>query len=1054
MSEGNSYVLMSDIVIEPGYVPLDVAINSFDGNGYKIIFNGVYQNTDLDSYGLFKNIYSQSTIKNVTIEIAENNTAMFNFDNTNLALPLTFGLLASKNAGIVYNCIVTMQNINASIKISNVGPVACTSTSNAAILVGQNDGYITHSRVEVEVECKGANLAGFVGINNGHIASCYVRNSLIKNTSTDVNNSTGGFVITNRKTIVTSFVEGAYTSSTVSMYTEDPNYVVVASSIAAAFVYNNVGYIGDCYSNIPIKSSSRNSGFVCMNEGEIENSYTTSKLDDKDTENYPFFIPNSDNGGYGTIKNCYFLSDTNFNVNVNKSNNDLDENVLRATTILEFASRHEVVNNKITDKELFTTFITSGNSHNNSGVWFYAVDTTTFDNFFGVGDEVSPLDYNKYVLNSKYVDSYDYLYRGNVQRFVANRPQIVSANLLAYSQRQILEETYKEETGETEYIFSTDNLGTKYNPYIIRSGRELENVVLDNSNDNICSLYMRIVSDIDYAKEEIVVSNLYRTVIAGHIEGNFLTISGFSLNNNESLLNSGFFAQIGDGVDYTVLQNLTFAPKYINLSNAYNVGTVAGTVFKANIFNIVVDGYKNNVNGMVIMGRDIVGGVFGRTIYDFEIENIKSAISVNAYLTCSEQDWTSSNAQDRILYNELKGNNSTVAYSGAAIGYVGGYGKISKVSITNDVASIGMVSGIVFGGIGLEATVNDVHYTPTAGTNNFIRASAYGGVIVGDLRGTLNNVSVNKPTSSEIDYSHLFNNDPILPQAIGGIAGIVRKGTIKNANCDIDIAPKKLTTVVGGVVGKIVQEANLKNCNYTGSVIKGKQIVGGLVGEVKYDISQTTVINITNCNIGTSKGQTQIIVNKLASESKITDVFAGGVIGAISGSGYETSDEGILKRSGRININGISLNLDIKVDMKMYGQDSDINSTNYSVWAAGFVGGYNVDGDGYIGACKAWGFNSGADAYAVSVANVNKSKINYTIDAKNLIYGNEDNGVAKGFIVRIAQVCYYRTDSEAELDEYGNQTFIVCSTEIKLDGAQFASFIAAKAGEGLDIEPV
>ncbi|MBO5884655.1 MAG: hypothetical protein J6Q51_02560, partial [Clostridia bacterium] len=177
--------------------------------------------------------------------------------------------------------------------------------------------------------------------------------------------------------------------------------------------------------------------------------------------------------------------------------------------------------------------------------------------------------------------------------------------------------------------------------------------------------------------------------------------------------------------------------------------------------------------------------------------------------------------------------------------------------------------------------------------------------------------------------------------------------------------------------------------------------------------------------------------------------------GAISGSGYETSDDGILKRSGRININGISLNVDIKVDMKMYGQDSDINSTNYSVWAAGFVGGYNVDGDGYIGACKAWGFNSGADAYAVSVVNVNnKSKINYTIDAKNLIYGNEDNGVAKGFIVRIAQVCYYRADSEAELDEYGNQTFTVCSTKIELDGAQFASFIAAKAGEGLDIEPV
>ena len=245
----------------------------------------------------------------------------------------------------------------------------------------------------------------------------------------------------------------------------------------------------------------------------------------------------------------------------------------------------------------------------------------------------------------------------------------------------------------------------------------------------------------------------------------------------------------------------------------------------------------------------------------------------------------------------------------------------------------------------------------------------------------------------------MFNNDPLLPQAIGGIAGVMRSGKIIDGTCNIDMSPRKLTNVVGGLVGKIVQVGELTRCTYNGTVIKGKQTVGGLIGELNYDITQQTAIKITDCHVG-SKGdvKTQIVVSKLASESKITDVFAGGVIGAITGLGYAENDELILKKSKRIVIDKVSLYADINIDMKMYGQDSDINSTNYSIWAAGFVGGYNIDGDGFNGACTAWGFSSVGE-YAISILNTLEDDviIEYNIGAQNLIHGDggdTGNGIA------------------------------------------------------------
>ncbi len=940
MIDGNYYRLMADIELPYAFSPLTAKIRSLDGNGKKIIINsGIYKDNDaytnIEKYGLFETIDSNTVISNLTIEISGFGTTMFSFDNSLSANSFNFGLLAGENNGVITNCFVTMSNSSSSLIVSNNSSVSNTNTSYIAGLVAVNNGFITNSRVNLKLESTGANLSGLVAVNNGHIASSYVKDSLIKNSSSNANNSTGGLVVLNNGTILTSFIEGSYNEGIIKIYAENTVNILSASSIAGAFAYQNAGTIEDCYANIPVVASSRNSGFVYTNNGSIKRCYTTSKLGDGDYENYPFIVSQGENS---LIESCYYLDDSLFNVNVNQSNKNIEG--LRATSLSEFVTRHEVIDNVVQQTELFTEFVVNKNNEINSGVWFFAQSDNAHE--FKVGDTISTMDHQKYIQNTSYVSYAQYSYKGVAQQFVANRLQLVSANTLAYSEKD-LTSSYDDETGIYTYNYFTSSIyaedGSKYNPIIIYSASQFENHILNNSLKNVNTLNYRFVKDINYTDENLVVSSLYKTTFAGYIEGNGMEISGFSINTNESLLSSGYFSQIGNGLSYATIQNLVFSPKYLNLPNSYNVGTVAGTVNRAYVYNISVDAYKFNNQGMVILGRNIVGGIFGRTTSSFDINGLYSSISVNAYYTNLSADYNSDSVQQKILYEEMGTNTDTVSYAGSIVGYVAGTGTIKNPKITNDVASIGMICGFMFGGIGINATVDNINLVTSYGQQNFIRASAYAGLIVGDLKGTLTNVTIEKSASQEKLYD-LFRLEPRVPLAVGGVSGIVRGGTVINVNIYEDITFENTKTLipsaVGGLAGKVLQTIKVNNFNYYGQNIVGRNIVGGVVGELKIDANKNVNVSLTNINVG-ADSKTTIKIQKPSSDEDVLEMYIGGIVGKVS-SDYSNNTD----LSKTIMLDNISLNAIIETDVKVYGSilTGEIIPTIYQLSAGYIFGGY------------------------------------------------------------------------------------------------------------------
>ncbi len=1020
MIDGNYYRLMADIELPYAFSPITAKIKSLDGNGKKIIINsGVYKDneayTNVEKYGIFETIDSDTVISNLTIEISGFGTTMFSFDNSLSTNSFNFGLLAGENNGVITNCFVTMSNSTSSLIVANNSSVSNTNTSYIAGLVAVNNGFITNSRVNLKIESSGANLSGLVAVNNGHIASSYVKDSLIKNSSSNANNSTGGLVVLNNGTIITSFIEGSYNEGIIKIYAENTTNIVSASSIAGAFVYQNSGTIEDCYANIPVVASSRNSGFVFANNGTIKRCYTTSKLGDGDYENYPFIVSQGENS---SVESCYYLSDDLFNVNVNQSNKNIDG--LRPTSLSEFVTRHKVENNVVQEEELFTEFVVNKNEEINSGVWFFAQTDNAHE--FNVGDTISTMDHQKYIQNTSYVTYAQYSYKGTAQQFVANRLQLVSANTLAYSEKELIS-SYDEETNIYTYNYFTSSVyaeeGSKYNPIIIYSASQFENHILNNSLKNVNTLNYRFVKDINYADENLVVSSLYKTTFAGYIEGNGMEISGFSINTNESLLSSGYFAQIGNGVGYATVQNLIFSPKYINLPNAYNVGTVAGTVNKSYIYNINVDAYKLNSQGMVILGRNIVGGIFGRTTSSFDINGLYSSISVNAYYTNLSADYSSDGVQEKILYEEMGTNTDTVSYAGSIVGYVAGTGTIKNPKITNDVASIGMICGFMFGGIGINATVENINLVTSYGQQNFIRASAYAGLIVGDLKGTLKDVLVEKPQNQEKLYD-LFRLEPKVPLAVGGVSGIVRGGTIENVNIYEDITFENtkslLPNAVGGLCGKVLQTVTINNFNYYGQNIVGRSVVGGVIGELKLDANKNVNVNLTNINIGVDN-KTTIKMQKPASDEDTIEMYIGGVVGKIA-SDYANNED----MSKTITLDQISLNAIIETDIKVYGSilTGDIISTSFYLSVGYLFGGY--DGNGINGNVNfdAWEFN-------ISEPTVN---VETKINVQNIRNGNNSNGIPKEFQISFGYIIGF----ESSLNENNTITVVINSKSFNVNG--------------------
>lgn len=963
MQDGEYYKQVEDITIKASELRmLNVSPKMFDGNGHKIIITSGMVNFELDSssdFALFRNLNEGCTIKNVALEITGNlNLTLNNYVNTSGA---NIALLVAENNGIITNCSIKSTN---AVVVDIIGVLAIMEKSYFASISAKNTGYITNCQVECNMTASGASLAGIVADNSGYISSTYIKNSRIYNTTsiTSDNISTGGFVCTNTGKIFMCYIEGAPTSSRI--YCDYPNgdysltsKIIYTSTKTAGFVFENSGEISDCYSNIPIVSTNESSGFVANAKGgKITRVFSLSKLKQQDTLNFGF-VANIEQEGQALFEDCFFIIQDGFiNYNTSTTNYRISEDAntyisaidgIEPLSISDFniIKKDKDGSYKISNDKFKSFLIDETNASH--GVWFVA--------FNNEKEQTAVFDFSTYNCE---VDGMEDV-NGNQRTFTARRLQLVAPNLTAYSKEEfVLAEGGSVNSGEYTYIQSKDSdvKGSKTNPYIISSAKEFENYC--NQFNGAGYEYFRLVCDINYTNEDIYASQLYNKALVGYFEGNGFSISNYSVNSISSNLTAGLFAQIGsNALQISCLKNTTFVPAYINLPNCVYVGGLAGTVANTNVYNVSID-----AKDVIVVGSNIVGGLFGRTAGQTNLAMIYSNISAKAtsYNSVAIKTFTDLDILVKnITLNSTATNKSEVSYAGAIVGYVDGVSNISQIEIGENARVLGMISGLMFGCVGGLSKVSDFDLVLDS-YNNQLVAYAFGGYVAGEVVGTISNFSIN----SNINNYNLINTYPITPIAIGGVAGLANEAKINNMTSNrgysiigarivgtdnsgyLMVHNPYIVKYVGGVAGygKNVKIDNIiienNEDDSIGLALMGSNYVGGVVGYISGTVNNkdkklSSIIDNVRINLIGKKEYTN------ETEEMVTDYMYFSYISSAIGEDIEEKQNMLQKLGllygGTLNNNdGASYNLtstknnivQVKVELKFvfaeYGLDFSV----------------------------------------------------------------------------------------------------------------------------------
>lgn len=820
MRENSHYILMEDITLPEDFNPIKTKIAMLDGNGHKIIVPSIslsaLNNGESMMFGLFESLQTNALLKNITLYV--NGTIEINLYNYT---SVNYGLLVGENNGKITNCAIEGSNY-AIVNLNLFGTNPSSSIDcEVGSLVAINNGDITNSRVEVGISVNSvksalvgflpANLGGLVSINNGPgtISSSYVKARIENNTAGSVSAITGGLVTQNTVggKIFACYTSGENTFPDITKLRASTE-IVYSTASASGFVYFNSGEISNCYSNIPVRTNEGASGFVYQNQtsGKIINCYSTSGLESS-ARNGAFVgvltgVVQDENPilNSGAIIGC-FAWEEDSEVGETKVNSGLASNEGVVTKLKE---------GDFEDKSKFNKFAFSSTANKTDGVWFWA----------NAGTEA------------------EFLRNGIQMDFSNAAPQLVSPNLIASAVRTLVDVVYDNETETTLYNYEWANgedEGTKYNPYIIASQADLEYLVSKQSgftNGNIIKdIYCRLVGDIIY-ETSTASSGLFQYAFLGNLEGNSYTIGNYVLDSSVKMDNGGFFASIGTASNHGgSIKNLTFAPRYMSLTNCNSVGAVAGSLFGGTLVNINIDGttYASEIGGLTIIGKNAVGGVVGIAEGAYNLNNITANISVNSTYRAALNGHTIGEYQKVDL--------SKVSYAGLIAGIAGGYGKIVYIEVSGNNVSVGENASLMFGYVGKDVEATTL--TANASINQTIKADIYGGVIAAHNYGSLKDIKI--IGLDDPSYNGFFDSSNYVPTSLGNIVGIMSNGLIEDAVVTTKIKAQAGVESLGGAVGSL-SAGELKNIKVLGDITGGNRI-GGVIGQVR----DAKIVKIQNC---------------------------------------------------------------------------------------------------------------------------------------------------------------------------------------------------------------
>lgn len=783
MEDGQWYILLNNIDLPnednlyyDQFQPLTQKVAGFDGNGYSIRIQGDYR-FDAANIGLFEQIGEGAIIKNVNIEVVGNSTFYMSYQDFNV------GLLSATNNGIITNCQVSSENAS----VLSVEYTTSSTASSVAGLVVTNTGKITNSRSSLNLYTK-VNLSGFVATNSGVISSSYFLNGSLKNETNTSTQYTAGFVLNNSGEIYTSYVSGKADSN--DMYYKGADNYIKSDNTMSGFVYTNSGSIQDCYSNINLQGGgSLTSGFVFENTGDVSKSFSTSVLTSYNTQSYGFARINS-----GTISEAYWLSEapTGTFEGVNYSVSTIDNN--DNTSIFDL-KRDDFNLNSENFAKYFGNFVYTSTRNYNS-VWFYSSN--------------SGANFNKSTFNT-------------------NRLELVAPNIIATSQRYLFlaEEVVDEVTGITtvEYHYNyTDNsgeLGSAYNPILLYNAQTFEEYILnENDSNNYNYSYYRLIDDINYS-EYAYNSEVYNTKFMGYLEGNFMDITAVHMLSSSVNTYAGLFAEVGSSTRSNAigtLLNFTYSPEEVVFTNTEVVGAIAGRLDGGVVANVSVLSDES----IVVSGMNIVGGVIGMAVGYYRINNVISQVSAKASY---KPDVINANTFDQSASTYIK-----YSFAGSVAGVLSGTGVVKQVEVTSAVSVLADKAGALFGLIDSEAGVDSANITVT--DNLLISAYTYGGLLAGEIAGNLLNSSV----IGTDYYLSIFQKQPVLPSAVGGVAGLISGGYLKTINMSQSLNLSELTAddgikTVGGIAGVVTGGVEFEDVHVNASLI-GYETVGGFIGRI------------------------------------------------------------------------------------------------------------------------------------------------------------------------------------------------------------------------------
>ena len=651
-----NYILMNDLHLT-GYVPFDTTnIASFDGNGYTIhidSFNVIQDNTSTLNLALFKNVTSNTTLKNVRVNIFNGGQILA---DVNRYSQINIAGFAISNAGIITNCDVVAYatgsynsskayglNVTYINGSGTTSPVYITPNSTwqttVSGFVNENSGSITNSRVggdsvmvvsdEVSkglyrltsynlqtfnISAQG-DVAGFVGQNTGKIAASYVKNVEIDNLSEDPDKNTAGFVLTNNGSVITSYVEGVRGEKGADddKFTNTGSSISSANGIVAGFVYSNedTAQIVDSYSNIIISNVNEGSaaylasGFVYANTGYLKNCYSASQV-----ENLKYSQMNfsgvDENGNLmtsgGIYENCYYYNSSYTSSRSTGSTTEEDFNTGAG---------------QLRDVSLASNF------------YGFAVSTSDSDDaIWKITDEgIKLVEANLLTISHRYYnvieDGENVV--GETGATVGEDGEIITYNM-PYSTLQ----------GNGGVLYNSA-YGSTYNPILIRSAQEFVEVTGTSQSSSV-QLYLkdkkisgtyRLVTDIDLSslltseEEQTYLLPSSSRAFTGIFYGNGFTISNVSITSSESVFSYGLFGTIekddttSNTLD-TMILNLNLTVSRVSNNASTTVGALSGYVRDAKLINISA----TFNDGAIVEGLNFAGGLAGLVFNNSLLSNL------------------------------------------------------------------------------------------------------------------------------------------------------------------------------------------------------------------------------------------------------------------------------------------------------------------------------------------------------------------------------------------------------------------------------------------------